>query len=65
MAGIDTDISNGTCYWTADNKSGQQSVIPCGNAYKSDIFFSCCGVGDWCMDQGACYHPDGERQTPK
>ncbi|KAK6220844.1 hypothetical protein LQW54_001763 [Pestalotiopsis sp. IQ-011] len=60
MAGIDTNISNGTCYWTADNKL-RQDVIPCGNAYKSDIIFSCCGVGDWCMDQGTCYHSDDHK----
>ncbi|KAK7965753.1 uncharacterized protein PG986_000030 [Apiospora aurea] len=52
-------VSNGTCY-TAPNKRLDSSFIPCGN----DAFGhqTCCGKGDNCLADGACFgvHGDGD-----
>ncbi|KAK8067378.1 hypothetical protein PG997_014125 [Apiospora hydei] len=52
-------VSNGTCY-TAANKRLDSSFIPCGN----DAFGhqTCCGKGDNCLADGACFgvHGDGD-----
>ncbi|KAK4189252.1 hypothetical protein QBC35DRAFT_530963 [Podospora australis] len=52
-------ISNGTCYSSAGEKLDPAHFIPCGNSAFGHT--TCCGVGDNCLAQNACfgYHGTG------
>lgn len=57
MSDLNPRVSNGTCY-TASGKKLDSSFIPCGN----DAFGrqTCCGKGDNCLADGACFGVHGE-----
>ncbi|KAI1345016.1 hypothetical protein F5Y15DRAFT_14491 [Xylariaceae sp. FL0016] len=54
MSDIDINVSNGTCYWSANART-KDDFIPCGNvAIGSD--YACCQAGDKCLGSNACYN---------
>jgi hypothetical protein len=58
MADPDPFISNGTCYWAA-NQVASDNFIPCGNWMLGH--YHCCQVGDYCLAHNACFN--GEHGT--
>ncbi|KAL5391628.1 hypothetical protein PMIN03_003213 [Paraphaeosphaeria minitans] len=56
MSDLDILVSNGTCYTKAGEKL-DGSFIPCGNAAFG--FQTCCGAGDNCMADNACFGVHG------
>ncbi|KAK7191631.1 hypothetical protein DPSP01_004764 [Paraphaeosphaeria sporulosa] len=56
MSDLDILVSNGTCYTKAGEKL-DESFIPCGNTAFG--FQTCCGAGDNCMADNACFGVHG------
>lgn len=52
MSDLNILVSNGTCYTKAGEKL-HESFIPCGNTAFG--FQTCCGAGDNCMADNACF----------
>ncbi len=55
-------VSNGTCYWAADQQMNA-NFLPCGNDFYGHR--ACCWVGDTCLADNACFgsHGDGSDGT--
>lgn len=57
-AGIDSNVSNGTCYFVEHTET-KGDFIPCGNVALGH--WPCCHAGDFCLsfdDANACWDPD-------
>ncbi|KAK4241980.1 hypothetical protein C8A03DRAFT_40685 [Achaetomium macrosporum] len=58
MADPDPSVSNGTCFYAAEQVASD-NFIPCGNWAFGH--YHCCQTGDWCLEDNACYN--GEHGT--
>jgi hypothetical protein len=57
MAGINPDISNGTCYYSGGAEAPSR-FIPCGNEASGNK--PCCESQDMCLSSNACYNGECE-----